>query len=174
MVPEGSAFAVSRHCVGHRGAHRDLDSFKGIDCQKAQLPIEHIDIEDVVEGGVRSEGVGGSVGLEGDCVGGESIVSDMSEVPGGAIPVRDDESAFNVALNEVVLIERWFIVMLTWRIHPPIVGCWYVKPPRFGRALMSERPGGVVVSVYTGLQLRGGVGWGTHCRMDLTFVSVRF
>ena len=142
MVPEGSAFAVSRHCVGHRGAHRDLDSFKGIDCQKAQLPIEHIDIEDVVEGGARSEGVGGSVGLEGNCVWGESIVSDVSEVSGGAIPVRDDESAFNVALNEFVLVECWFIVTLTWRIHPPMVRCWRVKTPRFGRALTSERPGG--------------------------------
>ena len=75
-------------------------------------------------------------------VGREPVVSDVSEVSGGAIPVRDDESAFNVALNELVLVECWFIVTLTWRIHPPIVGCWYVKTPRFGRALMSEKPGG--------------------------------
>ena len=104
-------------------------SFKGIDCQKAQLPIEHIDIEDVVEGGARSEGVGGSVGLEGNCVWGESIVSDVSEVSGGAIPVRDDESAFNVALNEFVLVECWFIVTLTWRIHPPMVKVLACKNP---------------------------------------------
>jgi len=96
------------------------------------LSIEHMDREGVVEGGPRSEGVGGAIGLEGDCVWGESIVSDMSEVPGGAIPVRDDESAFNVALNEIVLVERRFIVMLGRRDHPLIVGCWHVKPPDLG------------------------------------------
>ena len=37
----------------------------------------------------------------------------MSEVSGGAIPVCDGEAAFNVALNELVLVERWFIVTLT-------------------------------------------------------------
>ena len=63
-------------------------------------------------------------GLERDCVGGESIVSDVSEVSGGTIPVRDGESAFNVAPNELVLVGCWFVVTLTWRIHPPIVGCW--------------------------------------------------
>jgi hypothetical protein len=44
----------------------------------------------------------------------------VSEVSGGAIPVCDDEFAFNVALNELVLVEYWFIVTLTWRIHPPM------------------------------------------------------
>ena len=53
----------------------------------------------------------------------------MSEVSGGAIPVCDGEAAFNVALNKLVLIECWFTVTLTWRIHPPIVGCWCVNPP---------------------------------------------
>ena len=43
----------------------------------------------------------------------EPIVSDVSEVSGGAIPVFDDESAFNVALNELVLVECWFVVTLT-------------------------------------------------------------
>ena len=62
-------------------------------------------------------------------VGREPIVSDVSEVSGGAIPVCDDEFAFNVALNELVLVEYWFIVTLTWRIHPPMVRCWRVKPP---------------------------------------------
>ena len=50
------------------------------------------------------------------CDGSGSIVSDISEVSGGGILVRDDESAFNVALNEVVLVERWFIVALAWRV----------------------------------------------------------
>ena len=54
------------------------------------------------------------------CDGSGPIVSNVSEVSGGAIPVRDDESAFNVALNELVLVEYWFIVTLTWRIHPPM------------------------------------------------------
>ena len=84
----------------------------------------------------------------------------MSEVSGSAIPVCDGEAAFKVALNKLVLIERWFIVMLTWRIHPPIVGCWYVKTPRFGRALVSERPRGVVVPAYTGVPgVRGLSRW---------------
>ena len=134
------------------------------------MSIEHIDREDVVEGGAWSEGVGGAIGLEGDCVGGESIVSDVSEVSGGTISVRDDEPAFNVALNEVVLIECWFIVMLTWRTHPPIVGCWYVKTPRFGRALMSERPGGccgISVHGFTGARgcwVRNALTHGSHVR----------
>jgi len=68
------------------------------------LSIEHIDREDVVEGGAWSEGVGGSVGLEGDCVGGESIVSDVSEVSGGTISVRDDESAFNEVFSSGVMV----------------------------------------------------------------------
>ena len=70
--------------------------------------------------------------MEGECVRGEPIVSDMPEVSGGAIPVCDDEFAFNVALNELVLVEYWFIVTLTWRIHPPMVRCWRVKPPDLG------------------------------------------
>ena len=125
--------------------------------------------------------MGGSIGLEGDCVGGESIVSDVSEVSGGTILVRDDESALNVALNELVLVERWFIVTLAWRIHPPIVGCLCVKTPRFGRALTSERPGGYCgasvhpcTRLYTGVQGVRGCWWGAHCLVDLTFVSVRF
>ena len=106
------------------------------------MSIKYIDIENVIEGGSRAEGVGGSIGLEGDCVGGEPIVSDMSEVSGGAVPVRDGEATFNVALNEIVLVERRFIVMLGRRDYPLIVGCWHVKTPRFGRALVSKRPGG--------------------------------
>jgi len=66
------------------------------------------------------------------CDGSGSIVSDISEVSGGGILVRDDEFAFNVALNELVLVEYWFIVTLTWRIHPPMVRCWRVKPPDLG------------------------------------------
>ena len=86
------------------------------------MSIKYIDIENVIEGGSRTEGVGGSIDLEGDCVGGEPIVSDMSEVSGGGISVRDDESAFNVALNEVVLVERWFIVALAWGFVPSLQG----------------------------------------------------
>ena len=74
----------------------------------------------------------------------------MSEVSGGAIPICNGEAAFNVALNKLVLIERWFIVTLTWRIHPPIVGCWCVKTPIW--ACSGERKAwGVVVPVYTGV-----------------------
>lgn len=66
------------------------------------------------------------------CDGSGSIVSDISEVSGGGILVRDDESAFNVALNGVVLVERWFIVALAWRVCPLITGGWHVKTPDLG------------------------------------------
>lgn len=91
-------------------------------------------------------------------VGREPVVSDVSEVSGGAIPVRDDESAFNVALNELVLVECWFIVTLTWRIHPPMARCWRVKTPDLGVLWRARGLGGVVVPVYTDVPGVRGVG----------------
>ncbi len=62
----------------------------GVHCE-AQLAIEHVDIEDVVEGGKTTWKEWVVRWLE-DCVG-EPIVSECRRYSGGAIPVRDDESS---------------------------------------------------------------------------------
>jgi len=50
----------------------------------------------------------GSIYLKRNRIRGESIISNVSEVSGGAVPVRDGESTLKITLNEVVLVECWF------------------------------------------------------------------
>ena len=78
----------------------------------------------------------------------------MSEVSGGAIPVCDDEFAFNVALNELVLVECWFIVDLEdSSSNGKVLAC---KTPRFGRALNEREAWGVLWYQCTRVYQAGG------------------
>jgi len=94
-----------------------FDAFESIGCQEAKLAIKDVHIQNVVEGGPRDERVVGSIYLERNRVRGESIISNVSEVSGGAVPVRDGESTLKITLNEVVLVECWFTVTPSRGVH---------------------------------------------------------
>ena len=74
----------------------------------------------------------GSIYLERNRVRGESIISNVSEVSGGAVPVRAGESTLKITLNEVVLVECWFTVMPSRGVRSASVVCRQVKTPDLG------------------------------------------
>lgn len=75
--------------VGEGGANGDLDALQGIHHQQPQGAIEDVEVEDVVERRPRPELVVGPALLEGDGVGREAVVPDVTEVSPSPISVGD-------------------------------------------------------------------------------------
>lgn len=78
-----------RHAIADGRSDSDLNALQCIENVEAELPIEDVEVEYVVETGIAAERVA-PVTLEASNVCGQSVVAEVPQVPGSALFIRDD------------------------------------------------------------------------------------
>lgn len=80
---------------GPSGSQRHLKTFDCVKHKQSEFPIEDIVLQYGIKTNFRSESVGAVVLLEGEPVGGETVVIEVGEIMAGATVVVDHHAARN-------------------------------------------------------------------------------
>ena len=101
--------------IGDTSSKGYLNSFDGIHDQKAQFPIENVDIQYVLEGDAFLECVwayGRRLLLKSKKISGKTIVADITQIVPGFLSIRDNESACRQEFELFLKLKSWFAVGL--------------------------------------------------------------
>ncbi|EWG99937.1 hypothetical protein Q427_22275 [Halomonas sp. BC04] len=120
------------------GPDRDLDAFDGVHYQQAELTIENVEVQHIVQGGAGAQLVRLVIGLEGQPIGAQPVVVEMAQVVESTLAVRHRQPPLDEPIELVIEAQRGFVEL---HDRPPEKS----NPPRCA----SERGvGGVVTSEY--------------------------
>lgn len=112
-IHEPVGAAIFAQGVGETGPEGHLNPLDGIHDQKAQFPVEDVNIQNIAEGDAVVEGMrcsGRTIFLEGQEIPGEAEISDELEIVTGLVTIRDRQAPRDQQVDLLVEAERRFAV----------------------------------------------------------------